>query len=70
MLRGVVVPEALRVSRDLLQRGWIVLPSGQPSVAPGEDAGGGGLVLCLTPPLSITRAQLQGFLEALDGVLP
>lgn len=69
MLRGVVVPEPLRVSRGLLQRGWIVLPSGQPSVGPGEDPDGGGLVLCLTPPLCITRTQLQGFLEALDEVL-
>ena len=69
MLRGVVVPEPLRVSRALLQRGWIVLPSGQTEVAPGEDPDGSGLVLCLTPPLCITRPQLRGFLAALDEVL-
>lgn len=69
MLRGVVVPEPLRVSRALLQQGWIVLPSGQADVAPGEDPAGGGLVLCLTPPLCTTRAQLAGFLSALDAVL-
>lgn len=69
MLRGVVVPEPLRVSRALLRRGWIVLPSGQGAVAPGEDPSGGGLVLCLTPPLCTTRQQLVGFLDALDAVL-
>ena len=69
LLRGVRVPDPLRVSRDLLHRGYIVLPSGQPAVAEGEDPDGGGLVLCLTPPLCTTRAQLGGFLDALDGVL-
>jgi 4-aminobutyrate aminotransferase/(S)-3-amino-2-methylpropionate transaminase len=69
MLLGATVPEPLRVSRMLLQRGWIVLPSGQEAVAPGEDPAGGGLVLCLTPPLVLSDAQLDGFVSALAAVL-
>lgn len=69
LLLGATVPDPLRVSRGLLQRGWIVLPSGQPAVAAGEDPAGGGLVLCLTPPLVLTDAQMDGFLSALAEVL-
>jgi 4-aminobutyrate aminotransferase / (S)-3-amino-2-methylpropionate transaminase / 5-aminovalerate transaminase len=59
LLRGVVVPEPLRVCRALLDRGFIVLPSGM-----GDE-----MVLCLTPPLTITRAQLEAFMHALVAVV-
>ncbi len=59
LMLGVEVPEPLRVSRALLQRGYLALPA-------GEDTP----VLGITPPLVITRSQLEGFLEALDAVCP
>ena len=58
LLLGVALPDPLRVSRALLQRGYIALPAGEQ-----------GEVLALTPPLNIGRAQLQGFLDTLDEVL-
>lgn len=58
LLLGIELPDTLGVSRALMQRGYIVLPAGEQAE-----------VLALTPPLSIARAQLQGFLEALDAVL-
>ena len=67
MMLGAVVPDAPGVARALLERGWLTLPAGEP-----EDPGSavpGGVVLGLTPPLVITRAQLEGFLAALDAVL-
>jgi len=58
LLLGIRVPNSLAVSRALLHRGYIALPAGE--VDP---------VLALTPPLCITREQLQGFLGALDEIL-
>ncbi len=48
----------LAVTRRLLERGWLVLPA-------GCDAE----VLQVLPPLTIAPALLDGFAEALDGVL-
>jgi 4-aminobutyrate aminotransferase-like enzyme len=48
----------LTLMRKLLERGYIVLPSGAPPS-----------VLCLTPPLCISDAQLEGFARALQSSL-
>ncbi len=48
----------LAVMRGLLERGYIVVPA-------GADAS----VVSLTPPLTITKAQLDGFVAALDATL-
>lgn len=61
MLLGVRFgdPErVLRAMRLLLQRGYIVLPAGAPPV-----------LLCLTPPLEISDAQIDGFVAALADCL-
>lgn len=50
--------EVLRASRRLLERGYITTPAGAPPS-----------VLCLTPPLSITDEQIEGFARALSVVL-
>ena len=68
LLLGVALPDgpdALQTSRALLERGFLVLPAGE--AREGEDARD-AVVLALTPPLCITRTQLQGFLDALDEV--
>jgi 4-aminobutyrate aminotransferase-like enzyme len=54
---GVVLPDALEVSRRLLQSGYIALPAGER-----------GEVLALTPPLTIDRSTLERFLDTLDTV--
>jgi len=56
LLLGVLTGEAssLDVSRRLLRTGWIALPAGEQAE-----------VLALTPPLTITDAQLKGFVAAL-----
>lgn len=58
LLLGVKVRNPLALSRGLLQRGYIALPAGE------DDP-----VLALTPPLTVTREQLQGLLSALDAEL-
>lgn len=68
LLRGVVVPDPLATSRALLQRGYLVLPAGEPTGAPGEGVAG-RTVLALTPPLTIADTQLQGFVDALGACL-
>lgn len=55
---GVRIPQTLRVSRGLLERGFIVLPAGEQAE-----------VLALTPPLVITPAQLEAFSVALESLL-
>jgi 4-aminobutyrate aminotransferase/(S)-3-amino-2-methylpropionate transaminase len=57
LMLGIELPETLQLSRSLLERGFIVLPAGEKAE-----------VLGLTPPLTITRAQLTAFLDALDQV--
>jgi 4-aminobutyrate aminotransferase-like enzyme len=59
LLLGVRLPDTLRASRALLDRGFIVLPAGEQAE-----------VLALTPPLTITEAQLQAFVAALCAVAP
>ena len=56
MLLGVRLGDisTLAVSRSLLRAGYIVLPAGEQAQ-----------VLALTPPLTISDAQLDGFVEAL-----
>jgi acetylornithine/succinyldiaminopimelate/putrescine aminotransferase len=49
---------ALTVTRNLLERGYLVLP-----------AGSHGDVLQLTPPMTLTDAQLAGFVDALRHTL-
>jgi 4-aminobutyrate aminotransferase/(S)-3-amino-2-methylpropionate transaminase len=61
LLVGVELDTASRslaLVRALLERGYITVP-----------AGPGGRVLSLTPALSIERASLDGFVEALDDAL-
>ena len=48
----------LKICRALLERGFLVLPSGVY-----------GNVLSLTPPVTITEGQLEAFFDALDAVL-
>jgi 4-aminobutyrate aminotransferase-like enzyme len=58
MLLGVRLGDVstLVVSRSLLRAGYIVLLAGEQAE-----------VLALTPPLTISDAQLDGFVEALDA---
>ena len=58
MMLGIEVPNALRVSRSLLRAGFIALPAGERAE-----------VIGLTPPLTITEAQLTAFFDALDRAL-
>jgi 4-aminobutyrate aminotransferase-like enzyme len=54
---GVELPDALRTSRALLQRGFIALPAGEH-----------GEVLSLTPPFVLTSEQSDAFVTALAAV--
>lgn len=55
---GLRIPETLRISRGLLERGFIVLPAGEQAQ-----------VLALTPPMVITDGQLEAFAQALEALL-
>ena len=57
LMLGVHVADSLRVTRDLLQRGYLVLPCGERAEALG-----------LTPPYVLTGAQAEGFVAALREV--
>jgi len=50
--------DSLRVSRALLQHGFIALPAGMNAE-----------VLSLTPPCTLTPSQILAFLQALDTIL-
>ena len=50
--------EGARVAGELIKRGYLVLPGG----VEGDIVG-------VTPPLTLTDAQLQGACDALDEVL-
>ena len=52
---------SLRVIKEMLQRGFIVLPPGRRS---------DGNVISFTPPLTITRAELTQLVKALAKVPP
>lgn len=52
------IATTLPLCRALLQRGWIVMP-----------AGAGGEVISFTPALTLTRAQWDGAVSALDELL-
>lgn len=67
MLLGVEVPDPLGASRRLLERGYLVLPAGD-AASPGEGVPG-GMVLALTPPLTLSDAQAAGFIDALAVAL-
>ena len=54
---GIELKNTLALSRALMRKGFIVLPAGEQAE-----------VLGLTPPLTITDAQLMSFLDALDEV--
>ena len=54
MLWGIELPDTLKISRELMNRGFIVLPAG-----PNCE------VLALTPPYTITKEQLTHFLDNL-----
>lgn len=58
LMLGIHVGDALRITREMLARGYIVLPCGERVEALG-----------ITPPLCITEAQVAGFLAALRSVL-
>jgi acetylornithine/succinyldiaminopimelate/putrescine aminotransferase len=68
LLLGVEVPDPLRVSRALLGKGVLVLPSGDVGADPDEPVPG-GMVLCLTPPFVVSDPQIDHFLHALAAVL-
>jgi len=55
---GLEVKDAPRLSRDLLERGWIVLPAGEQAE-----------VLAIIPPLNIAWWVLEGFLEELETLV-
>ena len=55
---GLRLPETLRLSRGLLEQGFLVLPAGESAE-----------VLALTPPMTISDAQLDAFLAALKSLL-
>lgn len=57
LLLGARAPAPYALCVALLQRGYLILPAGE------HDP-----VLAITPPLTITREQLGGFLDALDQV--
>lgn len=54
LMLGVLVDDALGRSRRMLERGYLVLPVGEQAEALG-----------ITPPLTITQAQLAGAIEAM-----
>ena len=58
LMLGVHVPNALQVTHDLLDRGYLVLPCGERADALG-----------ITPPYCLTAEQAGGFVEALREVL-
>ncbi len=58
LLLGVEVSDSLRVSRELLQKGWLALPAGEHAE-----------VLAIVPPLMIAKPQLEGFINALETIL-
>lgn len=55
LMLGVELPDALGASRRLLRQGYIALPCG----ARGE-------VLATLPPMTVSEAQIDGFLQALE----
>ena len=57
LMLGIEVENTLALSRALMRKGFIVLPAGEQAE-----------VLGLTPPLTITDAQMMSFLDALDEV--
>ena len=60
-MRGLeILPaeDGMKICRAMLAEGYLVLPSGLR-----------GEVLSLTPPLTLTRAQWEGALAALDAVV-
>lgn len=57
LMLGLHLPDPLRTSRRLLERGWIALPAGER----GECLG-------LTPPLTIDRSLLDAFVATLGEV--
>ena len=57
LMLGIELENTLALSRALMRKGFIVLPAGEQAE-----------VLGLTPPLTITDAQMMSFLDALDEV--
>ena len=58
LMLGIELPGSLWLCRTLQRRGYLTLPAGMRAE-----------VLSLTPPASITIAQLDGFLEAFDEAI-
>jgi len=58
LLLGVEVNDSLRISRELLQRGWLALPAGETAE-----------VLAVVPPLTIAKPQLEAFVAVLESLL-
>ena len=58
LMRGLEVDNSLKLSRDLLERGYITLPAGLEAE-----------VLAIVPPLTVTREQLQAFCDCLESLL-
>jgi len=58
LMLGIELDDTLAISREMLRRGFIILPAGEHAE-----------VLGVTPPLTITETQLMSFLDTLDAVL-
>ena len=58
LMRGLEVTNSLKLSRELLQRGYITLPAGLEAE-----------VLAIVPPLTVTREQLEAFCDCLESLL-
>ncbi len=54
---GVHVADSLRISRSLLERGYIALPAGMSAE-----------VLALTPPVTLSDAQIDDFVSTLESL--
>ncbi|MEZ4316622.1 MAG: aspartate aminotransferase family protein [Myxococcota bacterium] len=57
LMLGVELEDSLRVTRDLLERGFLVLPAGMQAE-----------VLAVTPPMVLSDAQITAFVDALAEV--
>jgi 4-aminobutyrate aminotransferase-like enzyme len=58
LMRGLEVAHSLKLSRDLLEQGYITLPAGLQAE-----------VLAIVPPLTVTRQQLEAFCDCLESLL-
>ena len=58
LMRGLEVENSLKLSRRLLENGYIALPAGLEAE-----------VLAIVPPLNVARSQLESFSDCLESLL-